>query len=435
MQVIRVSDNTQIENAADTPGLLSKLADSSLKQLQESGVLVFPRQIKDSSDLDEKQSVVRLDRGKYWTTNVMGFIGYKDERMIIHSRFGNPNDDYFTTYLISRVLRFPTFTSFNSNLDYTDRLYEYLLVLFPQYLRSAMRKGPYKGYVIHRENGRTAKGSINVARHIRDNTPFIGNVAYDQRLFSYDNKVMQLVRHTIEYMRRLPQGKDILRLARDEVELVTEVTRQYQLHARQRIIRENMNAPIRHGFYKEYFRLQKLCLLILFRTHHNVGRGSNYFYGMLFDGAWLWEEYIHTLLKDDFYHPRNRERQHVQALFNKNKGHIYPDFISINPDRRIIADAKYKPVKNIRSQDYLQLLAYMYRFDAKQGFYLYPSTSEDEDETLLLNRGSTFEKNVTPRKDIIVRKEGLHIPQDTSDYESFITAIRANESSFTNIFR
>ena len=60
----------------------------------------------------------------------------------------------------------------------------------------------------------------------------------------------------------------------------------------------------------------------------------------------------------------------------------------------MIADAKYKPIDNIGNKDYLQVLAYMFRFDAKKGFYFYPEMGEEEDAVMWLNRGSTYEKNV-----------------------------------------
>ena len=81
----------------------------------------------------------------------------------------------------------------------------------------------------------------------------------------------------------------------------------------------------------------------------------------------------------------------AQRLFGGNVGKIYPDFISRNSENRIIADAKYKPVDNIGNKDYLQVLAYMFRFDAKTGYYLYPEAAETIDLRLWMNKGSTYE--------------------------------------------
>ena len=65
-----------------------------------------------------------------------------------------------------------------------------------------MRKGLFKKYIHRRYNDGNVKGTINIARHIKQNTPFIGNVAYSQREFSYDNSLMELVRHNIEFIKK-----------------------------------------------------------------------------------------------------------------------------------------------------------------------------------------------------------------------------------------
>ncbi len=187
---------------------------------------------------------------------------------------------------------------------------------------------------------------------------------------------------------------------------------------------------VRHAYFREYSRLQKLCLLILRHREHFFGIGSNELYGILFDGAWLWEEYLYLLMEDEFFHPRNKRGQGRQHLFSGDVGWIYPDFIGKDPDSRIIADAKYKPTRNIGNRDYLQLLAYMFRFDSKAGFFLYPETEEIEMQKLWLNQGSSYEKNVRRRNDTFVAKHGLRIPSDCTDYASFLAAIKISEREF-----
>ena len=162
--------------------------------------------------------------------------------------------------------------------------------------------------------------------------------------------------------------------------------------------------------------------------------GVKRIYGILFDGAWLWEEYINSLIGDAFYHPMNKEGKGAQRLFNGNVGLIYPDFISRNSEKRMIADAKYKPINNIGNRDYLQVLAYMFRFDAKIGYYLYPEAENADDLLLRMNRGSTYEKNVMPRDDISVLKHGLKIPMDAQNYADFIMRIKLSEREFAGEF-
>ena len=124
----------------------------------------------------------------------------------------------------------------------------------------------------------------------------------------------------------------------------------------------------------------------------------------------------------------------AQRLFDGNVGLIYPDFISRNSEPWIIADAKYKPLDNIGNRDYLQVLAYMFRFDAKAGYYLYPEAEGSDDLKLWLNRGLTYEKNVMARDDISVIKHGLKIPVNAMDYGDFVARMRVCEQQFVSVF-
>ena len=156
-------------------------------------------------------------------------------------------------------------------------------------------------------------------------------------------------------------------------------------------------------------------------------------YGILFDGAWLWEEYVGSLIDEAFYHPMNKGGKGAQRLFDGNIGLIYPDFISRNTESRIIADAKYKPINNIGNRDYLQVLAYMFRFDAKEGYYLYPEADGADDLKLRMNSGSTYEGNVEPREDIQVTKHGLKIPSDVDSYTDFVSKMQMSEREFRQV--
>ena len=296
-----------------------------------------------------------------------------------------------------------------------------------------MRKGLFKQYIRRRYNDPNIKGIIDIATHIEKNTPFVGNVAYSQREFSYDNSLMELVRHTIEYIRRKPYGNSILIKVRDEVRIVISATPAYESNERQKIIEQNRKNTVRHAYFKEYLALQRLCLLILRHQKHQIGTGSKQIYGILFDGAWLWEEYINLLIEDIFYHPMNKGGKGAQRLFEGNVGLIYPDFISRNSEMRIIADAKYKPIDNIGNRDYLQVLAYMFRFDSKTGYFFYPESTDSDDAKLYLNSGSSFENNVKPRDDISVIKHGLKIPDNATDYEDFKKKMKYSELNFHDL--
>lgn len=432
MKLLKIKDNSILkrEELYEVKGLVENIANRTLQQLEKDGVFIFPEAVSSSEDITKDQMILHSINGCYQSSNVMGFIGMGDEHLIIESRFSKGEEDFFLQYLLEKVLEMPNIVDMEMEANQDNRLYNLFLFLFPHYLKLAMRKGLYKTYIQKKYNDGNVRGTIDVARHIRKNIPFIGKIAYNQREYDYDNDLMELVRHTIEYIKSKSYGKRLLTKIKDEVKQVIEATPKYNVANRRKVIDGNKNNIVRHSFYHEYRALQQLCILILRNEKHQIGLGTRRVYGILFDGAWLWEEYLNKLIGEMFYHPMNKGGQGAQRLFAGNIGLIYPDFISRNSNQRIIADAKYKPIDNIQGRDYLQVLAYMFRFDAKQGYYLYPDSTNGNNKKLCLNSGVSYEKNVMARDDINVCKYGLKIPQETKTYEEFVCKIKENEKEF-----
>lgn len=452
MNLIEITDNTKIsETYLDTiRPLIDIIADKTLKQLsdEKSGnVIIFPDVLKSSRDISDddskKKYILRRIGGNYETGNFMGFFGFGDSRLNIKSRFDSKDNDFFLQYMLERALQLPNVINLKTEREPDRKFFDILVFLFFHYLKAAMRKGMFKTYVRRQYNDSSVKGIIEIARHIKQNTPFIGNVAYSRREYDYDNFLTELIRHTVEYIKGKPYGGNILAALKEEIRLITSITSKYCFQDRTRIIEQNRKNIVRHAYYREYRTLQSLCIMILRHEKHKIGSGSREINGILFDGSWLWEEYLNTLLNGKFYHPNNKAKKNAQRLFDRNIGKIYPDFIGNNPDKRIIADAKYKPVNNIQSDDYKQILTYMFRFDAKTGYFLYPynesgSISTEKEnaggETLHLLQGVTYEHNVKPRNDICVIKKALKIPWDAENYDDFSEKMKQSEKNFIENF-
>lgn len=132
-------------------------------------------------------------------------------------------------------------------------------------------------------------------------------------------------------------------------------------------------------------------------------------------------------------------REHVQLIdaskcFVPRRKPIGNKRVDITQEARNLIVKAYKPLDNIGNKDYLQVLAYMLRFDAKKGYYLYPEAEGADDLQLWLNKGSTYEANVVPRDDICIIKHGLKIPIDAENYESFASKMQVSESEFRQVF-
>lgn len=435
MKQLRINDNSKINKDAcqEISNLVNLVSDKTLEQLENCGIFVFPECIKDAGDLSGEQMVLQQINDMYHTGNVMGFIGYGDERLIIQSRFNTGDEDFLFQYMLKKVIDFPNVVNLQTEAANGDRMSDMLIFLFPMFLSKALRKGVYKTFELKQYNDDAVKGVIDVERHIRNNIPFVGKIAYNQREHTFDNYLMELVRHTIEFIKRKSYGYKLLAKVKDEVKLVVDATSGYEAKNRQKVMFENKKNMVRHAFYHEYRALQKLCMLILQNEKTEIGVGSTQIYGILFDGAWLWEQYINMVINHNeemFYHPNNKAKEGRQYLFSGSTGLIYPDFISCNSKNRIIADAKYKPIENIGNKDYLQVLAYMFRFEAKKAFYFYPDAEWTGGKILWLNKGSTYEDNVEAREEVCMIKHGLKIPKNVVSYAEFIDAITKSEKEF-----
>lgn len=436
MKQLKIKDNDQRkkEEFFEIQGLVKTIADKTLEELEKEGVFVFPEMVRDAEDVTRDQMILQSVNDTYRSGNVMGFLGYGEERLVIESRFSTGNNDYLFQYLLERVLEFPNVINLETDAMHDDKMFSLLLFLFPSYLESAIRKGAFKTYVRNEYNDGNVKGTININRHIRKNVPFVGNIAYSQREYAYDNYLMQLVRHTIEFIKKKPYGHKLLAKVKDEVQLVVEATSSYEAKDLRKILVENKKNTVRHAYFHEYRALQRLCILILQNEKSQVGLGARKIYGIVFDGAWLWEEYVNSLVYKLFHHPMNKGGKGAQWLFAGGAGLVYPDFIGKDLNNRVIADAKYKPVDNIGNKDYLQVLAYMFRFEAKRAFYFYPEVEEIEDKVFWLNSGTSYENNVKKRDDICLTKHGLHIPKDATSYDEFVGLIKISESEFLSVF-
>lgn len=427
---MRITDNhheiAKEDFVAEYPKLNKILLDRTLGNLsQEDSIFVFPNDLQYSPDLDKKQKILETVNQEIKTGNVIGFLGCGQERLTISSRFSIKGDDYFLHYLLQKVLHI-NLTSLDVSLSREDKLYQLLMYLFPKYLQAALRKGLYKEYQRFFHNDSHVKGVVDVGNHLKKNLPFTGNIAYTTREFTYDNPIMQLIRHTIEYIKNqksIGQGVlDNLLTSRENVAEIVRVTPSYKLADRAKIIRGNQSKPIRHAYFHEYRKLQELCLMILNQEKHGLGYQDQKIHGILFDVAWLWEEYVHTLLPKDFIHPRNKEKLGGISVFSVGKRKVYPDFY--HQELKIVLDAKYKKLefteKGINREDLFQLISYSYILKAEKAGLIFPSEKKAVDNEIgkLAGYGA------------LLKKWSIQIPQKSSSYSEFCEMMENSEEIF-----
>ena len=426
---MQLTDNQQALNKeefiTEYPKISQVLLDRTLDNLsQEDSIFIFPNDLKNSPDLDKDQKILETVNQKIKTGNVIGFLGCGQERLTISSRFSSKSDDYFLHYLLQKVLNI-NLTSLDVGLSREERLYQLLIYLFPKYLEAAMRKGVYKEYQRFSHNDSHIKGVIDVRKHLKKNLPFTGNIAYTTREFTYDNPMMQLVRHTIEYIKNQKSlGRGIIYTNRENITEIIRVTPSYKQADRAKIKRLNQTKPFRHAYFREYRKLQELCLMILNREEHGLGYQEQKIHGILFDVSWFWEEYVYTLLPKGFIHPRNKDKTDGISVFSNRERKVFPDFY--HKELKIVLDAKYKELefteKGINREDLFQLISYSYILKAEKASLVFPSKHKVVDNEIgkLAGYGA------------MLKKLSIQIPQKASSYNEFYEMLGKSEKIFQN---
>ena len=428
--MMRITDNrhkiAKEDFVAEYPKLSQALLDRTLDNLsREDNIFIFPNDLTHTPDLDKDQKIFETVNQEIKTGNVIGFLGCGQEKLTISSRFSDESNDHFLHYLLQKVLNI-NLNSLDVGLSQEHRLYHLLIYLFPTYLQAALRKGLYKEYQRFSHNDSHVKGVIDVGNHLKRNVPFMGNIAYTTREFTYDNSLMQLIRHTIEYIKNqkiIGQGLlDNLLTSRENVAEIVRVTPYYKLADRAKIIRGNQSKPIRHAYFHEYRKLQELCLMILNREKHGLGYQEQKIHGILFDVSWLWEEYVYTLLPKVFIHPRNKDKTDGISVFSDRERKVFPDFY--HKELKIVLDAKYKELefteKGINREDLFQLISYSYILKVEKAGLVFPSKQKVVDNEIgkLAGYGA------------LLKKLSIQIPQKASSYNEFCEMMESSEETF-----
>lgn len=327
--------------------------------------------------------------GSQWFTgNYVGVLSLGNDSCIeIYSRFEDENHKFaFINHMLNKIYDLNDWLLTQGGYNKTDINLDLLLKLsFLSKLKNAYREGEYKSYEKVHKNDTSPRGTIDIARHIKLNLcPENYKVAYSYNEYTSKNSYIYLVRLCYEMLfqnGKKPKG--------NEVDDLLFKSQDYWSYDKRQIIHINENKPITSPLFKCHRELQKFCLDMLRHkkmTLDSFGTEDGK-YGVLIDCAWLWEEYVATLLKDFFIH-KTMSSKEKDFLFADEKGNrfqrIIPDYVGKN-SLPVIADAKYMDLYGRRElQDeqrnsvYYKTVMYMLRYQSKLGMIFYPSISEGD---------------------------------------------------------
>ena len=439
--MIKLKDNNNEFNISQLSNDIDKnniqyIANHSIENISDN-ILIFPNSFDESKDINKQSTIFNLLDNKIHTNNIMGFISYNNTQIKISSRFANDNEDYFLHYMLMKVLNL-NIINLEHSKDYDDS-FDFLIYMFISFFKKALRQGLFKQYKLIKHNDSNIKGTIDINRYIKNNIPFNGKISYNTREYSYDNNITQLIRHTIEYI----NNKNRYLLSYDSeiknyVQQVFYSTSSYERNKRESIINKNLK-KLSHPYYYEYEPLRKICIQILRHEKLKYGSNDNTVYGLLFDGAWLFEEYLNTFLsKENFIHTENKIGRKPLYLLDNNKWKIYPDFYKLSDKNNIVLDAKYKRLdnkKNINRNDKHQIVSYAYTLNAKKAGFIYPIESDNsKDDGYIENLNNKY-SNINCK----IYKYALKIPSAKNNnfksIKDFASSMSEAEDELSNTLK
>lgn len=305
---------------------------------------------KDSQETKVFDNVFDKKKGtlEYSTQKYIGLLEYKGEQITIISRFDdqkNPSP-FFLRYLIENFLGKKFMVSLESTgVTYQNNFFDELLIVrLTIQLQHAYKKGGLRAYNRFNRNDSKASGTIDVARHIRENLDLEnGRIAYRIQAYSLDNpwnilflqacaaarkRFPDLMRRL---ERRLPEFSAALQTLAQAVPGWEEANPSQILGRTKR--------SITNPIYREWESVRIAARAVLRRMGTKPDKsGTPFVTGVLLDINRLWERLLEDKL---FSGAEGNPFQHSQLVLN---GHlkIKPDFYF--KDQKTVLDAKNRPV-------------------------------------------------------------------------------------------
>ena len=360
----------------------SHLNDDERKRLRFFSYVVLTEERKNGRSV---VSSFRLDTG-----NLMGVLRFRDKKnrnkavqVQVLSRFDTGDKNYFLNYLLSKAFDVSLGTDeVSSNPE--SILDNLLDLLFIRRLADAAGSvGLFKQYRERRNNDWNFKGRLDLPRHLRENVPLMQGIAYVKREIEHDvplNEIILLAAKAVRKRRAdiFDRNEDARKALRDLLVAIPDPGSVRDV-LRERSCRE----PVSQPYYREaYEPLRQVAKMILEKEQWSLfaDDGDAEVSGVVFDGSWLWEEYVATVLANRGF--RHGTEPVLRVFENKEKRFI-PDFYRPNGSGEqgcdIVLDAKYKRSNPAgQREDVHQVLCYLLLTGAKFGGLVFPPIKNEE---------------------------------------------------------
>lgn len=369
------------------------------------------------------------NKGEYWTQQYIGLLqitsdGTKEE-VFIRSRFDNESCE-FSKYILNKALGLKAniLQNVEPSVGRGEILDLILAIIFTMQIARAYRKGIYRRYRTYENNDSKLKGRIDVARHIRLNPIFNGNIAYSSREYTADNDMnrMILTAYTSLQKRQPGRMRELEKKYAPVKDFISQLKNIMQPASRQeaRKLVQKERKKITHAVYSDWESVRKTAILILKYmgiAPEDDGTNVN---GILINMNYIWERYLVQIVKEKIenkyqiegkksfgiFFPNDQSNESPRELkLQPGELKLQPDLVISDKDEPLlIIDAKYKNEwENVASdklgkpdrEDCFQIMSYMYRAKCKFGGIFCPQTKvrdESDNGKMSLKEYFIFEK-------------------------------------------
>ena len=234
-----------------------------------------------------------------------------DVTLEIRSRFDEPQKPWFLYTMIAESVEDTDAGEHTGNaafdeINEVDIMSMLTVLMFSMRLKKAYESGIYRTYVRREYNDDRLRGSIDIARHIRQNINSGSiNVAYSTRERNENNMLNRLIAHAWNALKR-DYSNAVSFVTDNDPEFqkaigeVTAITRDSLKDVRSCVASNRQ--PITSPFYSDYEDLRELCLQILAEeagSEYYTEGGENKCMSILFYIPDLWEIYLEKHLRKE----------------------------------------------------------------------------------------------------------------------------------------
>ena len=263
--------------------------------------------------------------------------------------------------------------------DTKQDIFEIFITLFVEEMNKLIQKGLKNDYIPQENNQNFLKGKLKFSEHIKRN--FI----HKERFFvEYDDYIQDRVEN---------------RLLKSTINLLLKKTKNHQnkKHLRQQFfIFDNVRfsndyksdiSKINIYRAKHYHFPLELAKLFLQKFSFTSMSGDNDVYALLFPMEKVFEKYLEIVLNNskkelsiDKIIPNGNKNEYFIQNENCKIANLQPDYLIIKNNEKIIADAKWKLLKEceISSNDVYQMFAYLNYYKTDIAYLLTPKIENSE---------------------------------------------------------